>query len=69
MGRPVSRQNGVMAESRKGMTPQQKQMLVSLVFGLIVGIVISWLTGFWLWLPAGLAVGLATGVIMKPPTN
>ena len=35
--------------------------------GLVVGLVISLFTGFWLWLAAGAAVGLATGSIMKPP--
>jgi hypothetical protein len=37
--------------------------------GLIVGVVISWLTEFWLWLPAGLALGLASGYILKPPAD
>ena len=35
--------------------------------GLIVGVVISALTEFWYWLPAGLAFGLAVGALMKPP--
>ena len=50
-------------------TPQarRKQIIVGLVMGAIVGVVISLLTQFWLWLPAGLALGLATGAIMKPP--
>lgn len=51
------------------MTAQQKQMLVAVCIGLIVGLVIAWLAGFWLWIPAGIAVGLASGAIMKPPTN
>jgi len=37
--------------------------------GLIVGLVISYFTTFWYWLPAGLAFGLAVGAIMKPPPS
>lgn len=48
---------------------RRKQMIVALVMGLVMGLVISLLTQFWLWLPAGLAVGLATGAIMKPPAD
>ncbi|MFM6973994.1 MAG: hypothetical protein ACKOXM_02475 [Agromyces sp.] len=51
------------------LTPQQRQMIFSILFGLIVGVVVAWLADFWLWIPAGVAVGLATGAIMKPPTN
>ncbi|HLP22865.1 MAG TPA: HPP family protein [Microbacteriaceae bacterium] len=50
------------------MTPQRRQMLVAIVMGAIVGGVLAWLAGFWMWFPAGLAVGLATGAIMKPPS-
>ncbi|UOR00837.1 HPP family protein [Leucobacter allii] len=50
-------------------TPQarRKQIIVGLVMGAVVGVVIGALTQFWLWVPAGLALGLATGAIMKPP--
>ena len=51
------------------MTPQQKQMIVAVAFGLVMGVAIAWLAGFWMWIPAGICVGLATGVLMKPPTN
>lgn len=52
-------------------TPEQrrKQILLGLAMGAVMGIVISALTTFWYWLPAGLALGLATGVIMKPPAK
>lgn len=46
---------------------RRKQIIVGLVMGLIVGVVISALTEFWYWLPAGLAFGLAVGALMKPP--
>ena len=36
---------------------------------IIVGLVISYFTTFWYWLPAGLAFGLAVGAIMKPPPS
>ncbi|QZY52883.1 HPP family protein [Leucobacter tenebrionis] len=48
---------------------RRKQIIVALVIGAVVGVVISALTEFWLWLPAGLAMGLATGAIMKPPSD
>ncbi|WP_336659004.1 HPP family protein [Leucobacter sp. USHLN153] len=48
---------------------RRKQIIVGLVMGAIIGVVLSALTEFWLWLPAGLAMGLATGAIMKPPTD
>lgn len=46
---------------------RRKQIIVGLVMGAIVGVVLGALTQFWLWLPAGLAFGLAVGAIMKPP--
>lgn len=48
---------------------RRKQIIVGLVMGAIMGVVISALTTFWYWLPAGLALGLATGAIMKPPAE
>lgn len=48
---------------------RRKQIIVGLVMGAIMGVVLGALTQFWLWLPAGLAMGLATGAIMKPPTD
>ena len=46
---------------------RRKQMIVALVMGAVMGLILSLLTQFWLWLPAGLAMGLGTGAIMKPP--
>lgn len=46
---------------------RRKQVIIGLIMGLIFGLIISWFTTFWLWLPAGLGLGLATGYIMKPP--
>ncbi len=43
--------------------------MLGLAVGAVVGVGISLLTQFWLWLPAGLALGLATGAIMKPPAE
>jgi len=48
---------------------RRKQILLGLAVGAVVGVGISLLTQFWLWLPAGLALGLATGAIMKPPAD
>ncbi|MBL3698854.1 HPP family protein [Leucobacter luti] len=48
---------------------RRKQVIVGLVMGAAMGVLIAALTQFWLWLPAGLALGLATGVIMKPPAE
>ncbi|MBO1900668.1 HPP family protein [Leucobacter weissii] len=63
------------AKTRGGRTPEpspearRKQVLLGLAIGAVVGVGLSLLTQFWLWLPAGLAVGLATGAITKPPTK
>lgn len=48
---------------------RRKQIIVGLIMGAIVGTVIAAFTQFWLYLPAGIALGLATGAIMKPPQN
>ena len=48
---------------------RRKQVIVGIVVGAIVGIVISFFTQFWLWLPAGIALGLASGAIIKPPAE
>ncbi len=48
---------------------RRKQIIVAIIMGAIVGTVISALTQFWLYLPAGVALGLATGAIMKPPQS
>ncbi|EYT55817.1 hypothetical protein H490_0104140 [Leucobacter sp. UCD-THU] len=48
---------------------RRKQIIVALVIGAVVGAVIAVFTQFWLWVPAGLAMGLATGAIMKPPSD
>lgn len=48
---------------------RRKQIIIGLVMGLIMGVLLGALTQFWLWLPAGLAMGLATGAIMKPPSD
>ncbi|MGO2140893.1 MAG: HPP family protein [Leucobacter sp.] len=55
----------------QGPTPEQrrKQIFLGLAVGAVMGLVLGFFTQFWLWLPAGLAMGLATGAIMKPPAN
>ena len=52
-------------------TPEarRKQIFLGLAIGAVIGVGLALLTQFWLWLPAGLALGLATGAIMKPPTE
>lgn len=52
-----------------GQRARRKQMIVALVMGAVMGVILSVLTQFWWWLPAGLAMGLATGAIMKPPAE
>lgn len=46
---------------------RRKQMVAAIIIGAVVGGALWWLTGFWMWLPAGVAVGLASGAIIKPP--
>ncbi len=48
---------------------RRRQLIVGLVVGLIVGVGVSLWTGFWLWLPAGVLVGLASGAILRPPAD
>jgi hypothetical protein len=48
---------------------RRTQLIVGLVVGALVGVGVSLWTGFWLWLPAGRAHGLAAGAIMKPPAE
>lgn len=48
---------------------RRTQMIAAIVIGAIVGGVLWWFTQFWMWLPAGITVGLASGAIIKPPTQ
>lgn len=48
---------------------RRRQVFVGLAVGAVVGVALALLTEFWLWLPAGLALGLAVGAIMKPPAD
>lgn len=50
-----------------GRAARRKQLILGLVVGVIVGVAVSLLFEFWLWLPAGIVVGLVTGVMIKPP--
>ena len=67
------RNNKPIQPKRKGDEPsaaaKRKQMFIGIGMGLFMGLLLSVLTQFWLWLPAGLAMGLATGAIMKPPAE
>ncbi len=58
-----------MSKNKQPVSPEarRKQIIIGIIMGIIVGVVISLLTQFWLWLPAGIALGLASGAIMKPP--
>ncbi|WP_449278115.1 HPP family protein [Leucobacter sp. GX24907] len=48
---------------------RRKQMIVAVSIGTVMGIVLAVLGQFWMWIPAGIAMGLATGAIMKPPAD
>lgn len=48
---------------------RRKQVILGIAVGAVMGLVIGFFTQFWLWLPAGIAVGLASGAIMKPPAK
>ncbi|WP_125100375.1 HPP family protein [Leucobacter chromiireducens] len=71
--KPGKGRNERGAGKQSGSTPspeaRRKQIIVGLIMGAVVGVVLGALTQFWLWLPAGLAMGLATGAIMKPPAE
>lgn len=46
---------------------RRKQIYIGLIMGVIVGVVISYLTEFWWWLAAGIVLGFVSGVLIKPP--
>ncbi|MGO1841899.1 MAG: HPP family protein [Canibacter sp.] len=46
---------------------RRKQFIVGIIIGVVVGCVIAYFTQFWLWIPAGIVMGMASGSIMKPP--
>lgn len=68
-GRGAQGKNGKKDQNEPTPEARRKQMIVALVIGAVMGVILSVLTQFWLWLPAGLAMGLATGAIMKPPAE
>jgi len=46
---------------------RKKQVIIGLISGLIVGFGIAAITQFWWWLPTGVILGLASGLIMNTP--
>ncbi|CAG7616941.1 HPP family protein [Leucobacter soli] len=46
---------------------RRKQVLLGLAVGAVVGAGIGWLSESWWAVLVGLTLGLATGLIMKPP--
>ncbi len=46
---------------------RKKQIVVGLISGAVIGVTISLFTQFWWWLPTGLVVGLASGMLLRPP--
>ncbi|MBC9953873.1 HPP family protein [Leucobacter sp. cx-42] len=68
--KPVnSGRNGNNKKPEVSPEARRKQIIVALIMGAVMGLILSLLTQFWLWLPAGLAMGLATGAIMRPPAE
>jgi predicted MFS family arabinose efflux permease len=57
------------AEMQAAQRARRKQLIVGVAIGLVVGVVLSAIAQFWLWAPAGIVMGLATGAIMKPPSE
>ncbi|TDP95619.1 hypothetical protein EDF62_0310 [Leucobacter luti] len=68
-GAGMSRKSREQGASQPSPQARRKQIIVGIIMGAVMGIVIGAITQFWLWLPAGLALGLATGAIMKPPAE
>lgn len=56
-----------MAENSAG--ARKKQIIVGLISGAVTGVIISALTEFWWWLPTGMILGVASGMLMKPPAQ
>lgn len=61
--------SGRKRDDQPGSEARRKQMIAALIIGAAMGIVLAVLTQFWAWIPAGVAMGLATGAIMKPPAD
>lgn len=48
---------------------RKRQIITGVISGVAVGVIISALTQFWWWLPTGIVVGVAAGMLMKPPQS
>ncbi|QIM19239.1 HPP family protein [Leucobacter coleopterorum] len=69
--KPVSEGNNKRDGKKSEVSPaaRRKQIIVGVVMGTVMGVILGALTTFWLWVPAGVAFGLAVGAIMKPPAE
>ncbi|QIK62952.1 HPP family protein [Leucobacter viscericola] len=69
--KPVSKGKNKRDDKNQEVSPaaRRKQIIVGVVMGTVMGVILGALTTFWLWVPAGVAFGLAVGAIMKPPSE
>lgn len=69
MSKKQNKNGGKPGDGKPSPEAKRKQMIVAIVMGTVMGLILGFFTQFWLWLPAGVAMGLATGAIMKPPAE
>lgn len=53
--------------SERSRAARKRQIIVGVISGAIAGVVISAVSGFWWWLPTGIIVGIASGMLITPP--
>lgn len=53
--------------SQPSSAARKRQIIFGVVSGAIAGIAVSAFTGFWWWLPTGIIVGIASGMLIAPP--
>lgn len=46
---------------------RKRQIIIGIISGAVAGVVISAVTQFWWWLPTGVIVGIASGMLISPP--
>ena len=53
--------------SERSRAARKRQIIVGVISGAIAGVIIGAVTQFWWWLPTGIIVGIASGMLITPP--
>lgn len=57
-----------MAENSRAPKPIA-QVIFGLIWGVIVGVVVAWLTQEWYWIFPGIGIGLLSGLMIRPSAD